>query len=289
MAEKSQGRDRSSAASAAASERRMTAAAAAASAASAVPAPLRYCVHKEIDQSEVIMTVADVGDGRGGPRAEGWRTKEVFEDGLEVGGFPGKKGRGPPASQQRPLVVQVLPPTPTTPASESPDWRKPEVNCATATAETTVTKPARKEEEPERRPSQRAAIPKLTLPLIQLSTEDDDDGDEDAAAEAEVAPAEAEGAPAAAEECPEEVNDKVKGGRARSRRRRRRSLANILFAKGPSAAPGTAAAVTPTIAAPQVTRTVRNWWRLCAWRASQGRFAGFWFQIWSDFCAIFNV
>ena len=117
---------------------------------------------------------------------------------------------------------------------------------STAASDMTPNKtdiPATVESADEGCSKQRSIIPKLTLPLIQLSTEDDENEEESGN------PSEVKGQSSKAEEDLEEVKP-----RSSSRgRRRRKSLVNILFAAKGSGGES-ADACTPTIEAPQGQR-----------------------------------
>ena len=251
-------------------------------------ASLCYCVHKEIDQSEEIMTVVEVKGQRSKTAAtffdipiedeERPLCNNNMESILPGSETTSESGRPPavtaaPSPPQPPppppsLVVQVMPPTPTsgptTPfSSGASEWPKSEAAAAvevkgqrpcddpTAADPSDVTSNTATEVEEGGRSKQRSIIPKLTLPLIQLSTEDDEDSDEGAAAEDKSS--EVEGQRQKAEEELEESKKQQQGGGGGGRgRRRRKSLVNILFRQGEESA--AAAACTPTIEAPQGQR-----------------------------------
>ena len=278
---------------------------------------LCYCVHKEIEQSEEIMTVAVEVKGQRpkaavvattaaaaffeSPRGGGGAASISNEDTDPAKGNRGKGDRimersiflpdserritaassaainsppsPPPPSPSPPppqaaapsLVVQVMPPTPTseprtppaTPSlsssSESSEWptgrRGPKDLATKASKSPNITfTPSNAEvtEQQDCSSKRRSIIPKLTLPLIQLSTEEDQDQD-DANQPLE---------PKVDEEAePDQEGGKRPGG---SRgRKRRKSLANLLFAGGGGkgrAGEESQQLSTPTIEAPQGQR-----------------------------------
>ena len=286
----------------------------------AATASLCYCVHKEIDHSEEIMTVVEVRGQRpkaavaaffesslGGastvsaiPNEEKEEEEEEEEDMapsaatknknmdclmesiLPPESEPTSEGRKtsdaastatpsptpPPSQPSQPpppsLVVQVLPPTPTSgpttpsPSAETSEWpRQDDTVVVEATVEgqrpnddsTADITPNAAEVKDAVCSKQRSIIPKLTLPLIRLSTEDDDDNDDPSVEER---PSGVKGQRPKAEEEPQQQGRQGRG------RKRRKSLVNMLFAKGSGGGGGgggdESQLSTPTIEAPQGQR-----------------------------------
>ena len=262
---------------------------------------LCYCVHKEIEQSEEIMTVAVEVKGQRpkaaaffeSPRGGGGGGGAASISNEDTDPARGNRGKGdrimersifPPDSERRitaassaainsppsppspspspppppqaaapSLVVQVMPPTPTSeprtppatpsqPSSQASEWptkasKSPNITFTPSNAEVI------EQQQEDCSSKRRSIIPKLTLPLIQLSTEEDQDHDDANQPSEPKADEDAEG-------------EKRPGGRGR---KRRKSLANLLFAGGGGKGRGAAGEEsqqlsTPTIEAPQGQR-----------------------------------
>ena len=276
---------------------------------------LCYCVHKEIEQSEEIMTVAvEVKGQRPKAAVVATAAKAAFFESPHGGAASisnedtdpakGNRGKGdrimersiflpdserritaassaainsPPSSPPSPsppppqvaaapsLVVQVMPPTPTseprtppaTPSlsssSESSEWptghRGPKDLATKASKSPNITfTPSNAEvieQQEDCSSKRRSIIPKLTLPLIQLSTEEDQDQDD----------ANQPPEPKADEEAEADQEGGKRPGGSRGRKRRK-SLANLLFAGGGKGRAGEESQQlsTPTIEAPQGQR-----------------------------------